>query len=254
MAKEIAPICEVAGLPLPILPPRPCENGAFLYPRLPYNIGPNNHHPWFNEDRIKKLGNGGAALQSSRIQNIDWYYHKNFHEMFGDLSKEIPIDDDGLFKLAVSAIAGVIPKTAVDVSRRGEYEIVELTQAQQKQIASKTTIDQKKPIARFLADYAIKQEITEVIDEIKIEEFLDERTDFAKKYEIARQMLGGAIDLSLENLGLYSQEIELRSQGLIVQEKPKTFYWTAKSLVRNHFDYFTWQVKEQMEARLATQF
>lgn len=248
MAKEIAPTCEVTGLPLPILPPGPRENGAFLFPRLPTDFATNDHHAWFDEKKIKKLGDGGEALQNSRIQNIDWYYHKNFHDMFGDIAREVPADDSELFRLAVTSIAGVIPKTAVDVSRRGEYKIVELNEDQHVQIASKIAIDQRKPIAEFFANYATKQDLTNVVDELKIEEFLDERTLYSRKYEIARQMLGGVIDLSLENLDLYTQEKELKDQGLIVRPKPRTFYWTAKSLVRNHFDYFAYQAREHLAA------
>lgn len=246
MAKEVAPICEVTGLPLPILPPGPRENGAFLYPRLPANFPQNDHHVWFDEKKIKALGEGGEALQNSRTQTIDWYYHKNYHEMFGSLSRELSENENEHFGLTVSAVAGVVPRMAVDVSKRGEYKIVELAEDQHIQIAEKLSIDNRKPIAKFLADYAMKQQVTDVIDEIIIEEFLDERTENTRKYEIARTMLGGVIDLSLESLNLYAKEKEIKSQGLIVRPKPRTFYWTAKSLVRNHFEYFATQAQEHL--------
>lgn len=247
MAKEVAPTCKVTELPLPILPPGPRENGAHLFPNLPY-FPDNNHHAWYNENWLKKQGLGGAALQASRIQNIDWYYHKNYHDMF-KRGPKTPRGEDELFRLGVLSVAGVIPQKAVDVSKRGEFALIEISEDQRAWIASKTTIDQKKPVARFLTDYVAKQEITEVVDEIKVEEFLDRRTDYATKIEIARLMLGEAIELSLDNLGLYQQEKELKEQGLFAQPKPRTFYWTARHLIRlNHLGYFI----DSIEDRLVT--
>ncbi len=246
MAKEIAPTCEVTGLPLPILPPGPRENGAFLFPHLPDNFAPNNHHPWYDEKELKRLGIKGEALQNSRIQNLDWYYHRNAHDIFKK-GPILPKKEEDFFCLGVLGVSGVIPRQAIDVSERGEYSIVELTDEQHLQIAQKTTIDQKKPIARFLVEYATKQKITDVIDETIVEEFLDSRTDNDKKREIARLMLRGAIDMSLEGAGLYKREKDLKEQGLMAKRKPKTFYSTAKQLVRvSHLEYFASRLEDQL--------
>ncbi len=250
MAKEFAPTCEVTGLPLPILPPGPRENGAFLYPHLPEDIPANNHHAWFEARKVRGMGLAGEALQNSRIQKVDWYVHKNFHEIFSR-GPELPNGKDRkdkLFALGVKAVAGVIPIQAVDVGKeRNVHEIVNLTPDQHLQIAQNTAIDQRKPIARFLADYAARQKITGVVDELVIEQFLDRRTDYVRKREIARTMLGGAVDLSLDNVGLYDEEKELKDQGLIAKPKPRTFYWNTKQTIRlNHLEYFSETVEENL--------
>ncbi len=252
MAKEFAPSCEVTGLPLPILPPGPRENGAFLYPYLLSDIPANNHHAWFEARKVRGMGIAGEALQNSRIQKIDWYYHKNFHDIF-DRGPELPNGKDKkdkLFALGVKAVAGVIPLQAVDVSKeKGTYKIVDLAPDQQLQIAQNTTIDQRKPIARFLADYVAKQKITDVVDKLMIEQFLDRRTEHTTKKEIARLMLGGAVDLSLDNAGLYDEEVELKEQGLIAKPKPRTFYWNTKQTIRlNHLEYFSDTIEENLVA------
>lgn len=247
MTKEITPVCEISGLPLPILPPGPRENGAFLYPNVIDPQGPNEHHPWHNERAVKDIPFGGEALQNSRIQIIDWYYHKNYHDMFeGPI---LPADEDRLFRFLVTGVAGVIPLQALDVSRKGEFSVVDLTKNQQIQIASKIRVDQNKPVARFLAEYATKQEVSSVVDEIKIEQFLDKRTDGEKKREIASLLLGGAIGLSLENAGLYDHQKDLKDQGLFAKPRPRTLYWVAKHLVRlKHLEYFSSRLEDSLSA------
>lgn len=246
MAAEFTtPVCEVTGIPLPILPAQPRFDGAVLAPKS-YDI----HHVWHPKRDVIAMGAGGLALRRSRVQRTDWHlHHDGYHDVFD--GPKLPTEEDELFRLTVLSAAGVVPRQAIDLCRRGDYKIVELDDDNHEKILNRIGIERRKPISRFFAEYAQKQDITEVIGDSEINEFLDQRTNGARRRELASIMLSGALELSVDNLGLTNYHVELKKQGLITAEKPKTFRWVAKHIVRlGHLDYF----KDEMEARLATQF
>lgn len=244
MAAEIpTPVCEVTALPLPILPPGPRENGAFSIPK-----SADKHHAWHSRKDVLALGTGGLALRNSRIQLTNWkLHHLGYHEIF--TGPPLPQNEGELFRLTVLSAAGVVPRHALDLSNRGEYEITELDDEQHAKISNAVSIQQKKPISRFFADYAKNQDILSSNPnmELKIEEFLDRRTDGFTKRTIASELLGTALDLSIDNLGLTEQHKELKEMGYIRAPKPKTFRHVAKSIVRlGYLDYFRVEMENQL--------
>ncbi len=243
MAAEFTtPVCEVTGLPLPILPPEPRESGALSISR-----SPDFHHAWHPRRDVLAIKSGGLALRRSRVQTTSWEVHHNgYHDMF--IGPELPNSTDELFRLTVLSAAGVVPRRAIDLSRKWDYKIVDLDDDQHAMILNKVKIERRKPISRFFAEYALEQNVTDVITDSQINEFLDRRTDGGKKREIASILLAGALEISVDNLGLTNSHRELRDQGLLVENKPKTLKRVAKRIVRlGHLEYFS----NEMQIRLA---
>lgn len=247
MAKEITPSCEVTGLPLPILPPEPRENGALLlsvYPRF-NRLPPDKHHHWHPSGQLEESGLAYSALRNCRIQKINWVlHHYGYHNIYD--GPEIPDNETEIFKAVVFSAAGVLPRQALDVGNQ-EYKVVNLSDEEHLKISKKTSVARSKPLSMFFADFVSRQASEEVVKEKQIDEFLDKRTSSSRRHEIARLLLSTCVDASVGNLGLDTVYDELKSQGFFAVPKPDNLRKTAKHYIRqNYMDYFIERLDEQL--------
>lgn len=232
-AEVLTPVCEVTGLPLPIFPKEPRFIEA-LYINEPYEA----HHHFHPRREPALMSIGGKAVRNSRIQIVNHNLHTDYHQTF--IGPELPINEDEIFRLTVLAAAGVVPRQALKIDKKGEWQEVELDNKTHQAVSKTIKVDQTNTLARFLAGYAVAQGIDKFVDEIRIEQFLDSRTAKDIKYEISRLMLGETLGYSIAALDLEDQHQRLKEQGLITAAKPDTFYSVAKKIIRmKHLDYFS---------------
>ncbi len=173
-------------------------------------------------------------------------HHLGYHEIYG--GPELPKDEAGIFKAVVLSATGVIPRQGLDVTSK-EYKIVDLTKEQHKKIGRKTQVARSKPLSMFFADFVSRQGNNDMIEELKIEEFLDKRTPDTRKFEIARILLSACVDVSIDNLGLDKIHTELKQDGFYIKPKPDGPRSVAKHYIRqNYMDFFI----DRLDNRLAT--
>lgn len=145
----------------------------------------------------------------------------------------LPVTDDQAFEVVVKSVAGVMPRRALDLSKKGEYKEVPLGNAGHSRLSQPGVVEvgNRAIVSLFLAEYTAKQDIKDQIDEVTIEEFLYRYTPRTRKNEIARDMLSIALDVSLADLNpVYN---DLKEEGYI-RRHPETFRKVAKRLVRCH--------------------
>ncbi|MGI9028001.1 MAG: hypothetical protein ACR2FM_04145 [Candidatus Saccharimonadales bacterium] len=224
-ALEKTPMCEVTGLPLPIFHKEPPTNGA------PFSFQKNYHHH-FHPERSPALQTvAGLAVRGSRVQHISYALHTNYHNLF--TGPELPENEDDAFRIAVLSASGVVPRSAIDVSKPRQWREVRLNNYDHSFLSRPKIIGVDKPgnLALFLAEYAAKQDIQGSLDNIIIDEFLNRNTPKVRKQELARMMLTEALNLSLEELNQtyagFKKEGYLRSRS-------ETFRAVAKRLIRCH--------------------
>jgi len=248
LAKEIiTPACEVTDLPLPLFPAEPRENGALLISsaerllQRPTDL----HHHWHPARELKSMGSQGEALRNCRVQQVSWgLHHLGYHNVFK--GPDVPNNKEDIFRKVVLSVAGVVPRQAIDI-KRGDFKIIDLSQKQHNQLANRISIANSKPISRFFADFVASQDMKEVVSSSEIEEFLDRRTTRVRKHEIARILLSGAIDLSVDYLGLNDEHQLLKRQGFFTKPKPATPRWIAKKFIRlRYMDYFLQKAEDQL--------
>lgn len=218
MAEKLpTPICEVSGLPLPVLPIEPREIGAL-------SMKPNRHHHWHPE-RSNELQNlAGLAVRKSRVQLLQPKVHDAYHNMY--LGPELPTNEGLAFRLGILAAAGVVPRRALDIREAGKT--VGLTPAAHARIASTVQIEHTRPLAEFFAAYCAKQDISKLL----VEQLLDPETSPELQNQIARDLLGSSLTASLD--GLLEEHRIMRKEGALAIPKPPTLYAVARRLVRKH--------------------
>lgn len=253
---ERTPSCEVTGLPLPILPKGPREIGALSRSVRPdlSQLPPDSHHHYHPERAPALRGVAGLAIRNSRIQKTNYFlHHEVYHQTFG--GPELPEDEDQIFKLVVTAAAEVVPRKAIKLNEVGDWKIVEMNNSQHKKISKAISIDKRDSLAVFLADYASRKDIPNIInDDSVIDEFLDRRTQAERKRQIARLMLARSLALSVEDVELEGKHRELKDMGMINHPKPLTFYTVAKKIVRSHHvEYFQQLVSEHLHDHTSLQ-
>ncbi len=246
------------GLPLPIIP------GGLLDRRHnfgeQYETEKKNYHHHFHPERSQVLLNslGGKAVRVVRGQVIEKYLHDRYHKIFQ--GPEIIDDDDQFFRLVVMSIAGSVPPQAIDLSKPGEVNIVELTRKDKRYIRQRlfaeggqsqsknhlsTFKESKSTIEEFLSTYAAKK-CTDIIDEVLFEEFLDVDTPLRRKRRIGNYILGHTLNEDLRNLE--RETPKLRQEGYSTLPIASSVYnyfglnFTIDALTKhltNHFDLAT---------------
>lgn len=219
MAAEIqTPVCEATGLPLPILPTEPDEQARFLF---------EDYHHHFHPRRDPQLmGADGLAVRFSRGQLVQRFLHDRYHAIF--TGPPLPESQDEKFRLAVLACSGMVPRQAIDLSKPGQFQIVDLSHEQFERIAAPRSIyvekahsnngkayDRKRhTIGKFFAAHALSQGVQDTLSSSVIGEFLDDKTAAERKKELGNFILTQALRLSIEPIMPIHEE--LSAEGFVL--------------------------------------
>lgn len=222
---ERTPTCEVTGLPLPILPNEP----RIIEARS--SFPPNLHHTNHPKKNPFLLTVPGLAVRGCRVQRVNYALHQNYHDIFSGPEDIYPMTDDETNEFVVKCVAGVMPRRALDVSRKGRCTEVLLNRYTYELLTQPKNIfvDNKINVSKFLAEYNARQKVEKRVANIVIDEFLCSSTRLRRKNEIARDLLATALDISL--IGLTPLYEDLKEEGYI-RSQPETFRKVAKRMVR----------------------
>ena len=193
------PSCEVTGLPLPIRLSEP-PNGAR------FNFHDYHHH--FHPAKELRASLSGKALRYSRGQDVPRALHDRYHDIFS--GPAVPDEESAHFKLTILACAGVVPNKVIDLSRPREFQIKTATKQEHQHFVEQNTIHIEQPnridnqtkikntIGKFIVCYALKQNLSDVISERVVEEFLETNNAIERKKELGNYILREVVGVALE--------------------------------------------------------
>lgn len=202
------PTCEVTGLPLPIRPSEPPKGARFGFH--------DYHHHFHPEKKLTNDNLSSLALRYSRGQDVPRSLHDRYHDIFD--GPPIPKSESDRFTLTILACAGVIPRVAIDLSEPRTHQVLELSDKEHQILADNqvthietaTRPDNRQKIrntiGRFIACYALDQDISSIISDRVVDEFVHHSTDILRKKElgnfILREAVGHALDpvVSVHNI------------------------------------------------------
>ncbi len=213
------PVDQPTGLPLPILPAELSKEGSFDL----LDQEKNFHHIWHPNTSEELQGITGRALRYSAGWFIQKTLHRNYHELFYG-PQQLPSDIDQKFRACVLSCAGIIPPQAINLSVRGEYEIVDLTKSQQSWLSRSgllciestysrnptTASCRRNDIGRFFGEYAVTKS-PEVCKELLLEEFLDPNTPPEQKRKLGNKILSITLNEPLSDIE--KQRKQLKKEG-----------------------------------------
>lgn len=210
--KILTPSCEVTGLPLPIQPEEPHESEALFFKNYNYH-----HHFHPREDPALKSADG-RALRYSRGQYLPVALHSRYHTIFA--GPQLPEGEQEVFKTIVLACAGVIPRQAVnaysgevvDLSSR-EYEYlsqpdVTYIEGAFNRISVKNARKPRNRLGAYFASYAVNQDLSGVISEKVIKEFVHKKTSPERRKELGNFILRTAVNESLSEVAPLHRELK----------------------------------------------
>lgn len=239
------PTCEVTQLPLPILPTL---------------TGNEDFHHHFHPAKSPELGAltslSGRALRYSRGQDVNRTLHNRYHNIF--TGPDIPQTDDERLRLCLLACAGVVPRQALDLSTKGQFEIVdvddetyrELTRPQsihvEKQFHQFMGARKRQAIGEYFAAQALQLQIDDIVSRKVIKEFLGSKTKPERRMELGNFILKEAsIELVRPLAPLYE---DLKTEGYVGNRKVTSI---SKAVLTFFTKDFYPQFYKQAEDRLA---
>lgn len=201
MAERMTPVDDLTGMPLPIIPK--LERLPLRHP----DIADWHHHFHPRSDpRLKTVG--GLALRNSRLQLVAREYHndgpKRYHKFFD--GPPIPESEATQFGMCVLACAGYLPESGIDL-RSGEPVVARLDHNQRNLLRShrRNNFDYRyfrygyDPIRRFFAKYVLEQNLTEILPQRTIDEFLYSRNP-NRRSELGRTIIEAAASSATEHI------------------------------------------------------
>lgn len=244
-AERITPVDELTGLPLSIVPTRK------KVPSRNPNVADWHHHFHPKEDpRLKTVG--GLALRNSRLQLVFRTFHNEgphrYHRFFD--GPPIPQDEATQFGMCVLACAGYIPENGIDL--RGDVPVVKRLTEEQRSILATPNIDKNQefdyhhfrygyePIRSFFIKYTLDQDLTSVVPESSIDEFLYTR-DTERRKEKGSTILELAASAATEGM-VDANYALLRDMHLLHEAMPpephKLVYYKLGRMARQETDVF----------------
>jgi hypothetical protein len=228
MSELSTPYDKLTGMPLPIFVTPRVLDDAGEYVDFHHHFHPKNHislgfitsndperpskgkdYSDMNEEE-KVLWLEGKAVRNSRVQIVPEYLHGRYHDLLA--GSPLPQTRAEKFTAAVLACAGVMPRRAIDLSKKGDYQEVDLTDRQHRFLAGSKRLHfagaheggefeaiRRDRIGRFFAEYAIERSAQDLIDDSLIDEFLHS-TDTTARKKLGRSILEMAIDDSVASL------------------------------------------------------
>lgn len=243
--ERITPIDELTSLPLPITPPRK---------KVP-NHNPNVadwHHQFHPRDDPRLKTVGGLALRNSRLQLVFKTFHNEgphrYHRFFN--GPPIPEDEATQFGMCVLSCAGYIPEDGINL--RGDEPVIRRLTDEQRAILQEPNLDKNQdfdyhhfrygydPIRDFFIKYTLDQDLTAVVPESAIDEFLYSR-DNEKRKRKGSDILELATSAATQGV-VGANYALLREMRLLHEAMPpephKLVYYKLGRLSRQEVDVF----------------
>ncbi|MEI6237446.1 MAG: hypothetical protein WCP03_02490 [Candidatus Saccharibacteria bacterium] len=212
MEKRITPVDNLTGMPLPIYPfSNEHDLGVELYdgPKTSEDLGGlteninNWHHAFHPEYEMKSNKAGALFLRHSRVQRVPVWLHDDYHYIYQ--GPEISDDIEKRFLMGVFAVAGYMPKVAIDVPNSLEEDkIVPLTFSEYKEMIQpdmlKGQFAEKKVRLRQASKFMMKIILKQDVKAVKVsdcKEFLI-TSDREKRLKMAHLIIEQLADQSTE--------------------------------------------------------
>ena len=213
--------------------------------------GPGNVLSSLDELSLGKLG--GLAVRVSRTQRLEPVLHTLLHIKFPEGSDKANALSDK-FVTAVENCAGVVSRTAVDVTAAEGHEFVHMDDDTFAKVVNPWRLHieeyyydrpegyQKRVLGSFFMRYASEQDLGHISPDI-IDEFLS-TSDPGRKTSLGRDILREAVDVSIEPVAPIHQElrrlgmIQAASKGLrhaVWSNTPNEMIAPALQLLANKF-------------------
>ena len=256
---EVTPKDELTGLPLPVLSKRSDlyfqKNGEairrdsnFHHHFHPINAPELGYDEFGNKLEFGEPGRmDGLALRYSRGQELPVWLHDRYHNIFN--GPQMPVDEKSKFTLVVLACAGVVPREAINLYTPGEWQQVTLDDRQHDFIRRKVHYEgaghkanrsRRGPIGSFLANYALKTPLAEIVEEKNIRKKIDEFLNPSSKrqrHESGAFILKHAIGASVADLIPLHQEAQ--REGMVKSKTRELGRVVLKYFTEERFpDYF----------------
>lgn len=209
------PVDEI-GMPLPLAPIIGESQDASQPPDW-------HHHFHPRKSPILTRDLGGQAVRNVRLQRADYHqHHFDYHGYY--FGPPLPETRQQQFGIVVLASAGYVPERAISF-RDGQPEEIYISKRQRQSLWSSgdLKIAASETIRRFLIDYTVSQDLTE-IDEKLVDEFLN-TPNMQKRYHLGGRLLQLAIEAAIEPIdpfyriawkkGLMPRESSSRPQRLV---------------------------------------
>lgn len=213
------PRCEATGLPLLIYPSEP-PNGA-LFVRTDF------HHPRHPRTDPELVGPDGLPYRYSIGQDTQRWLHNNYHDIFG--GPVLASERKQKLGEIVLPCAGVAPRQALDVSRRGTFRVVNLTDTEFEWLTDpvryhiEDAFDEKRghyvrrAIGKFIASIALDQDVSQSISEVVIEQFLDPGISDERRKTLGNLIMTEALDMTVDDLR--PKVTEFKKQGYVLPQR-----------------------------------
>lgn len=190
-AEAYTPIDDI-GMPLP-LAPTDLETHDASQPKPDWH-----HHFHPRRSLILTQDWGGDAIRNARVQKANWNtHHLEYHNYYQ--GPELPDTPAQKFGITVLAVAGYVPEEAIEFVK-SEPSIIRLSDGQRNRLLKSGELRCAAPeiVRKFLIEYTVKQEFTDVKDSI-IDEFLNTSDDL-RRYRLGGTLLNLAVDKAVEPL------------------------------------------------------
>lgn len=221
------PSCEMTGLPLLVQPA--ITHGPWDF-----------DHCFFQKKapELQRETQGGRALRVCRGQILNKSVHKRKHGIFKGARLPAKESVSERFGLCVLACAGVVPRQAITMPTKNEFEVVDLSYEQMVEIAdpNRMHIEPKNTpamrrynrgvIGMFFAEYALSQSIDQVVSGRVIRGFLSPSATPQRKFELGNLILREASMATIEPLNEYYQD--LRTEGYVAPTGPDGLSQTVR--------------------------
>lgn len=193
------PTDPLTGIPYPILPIDPPTEG--LPRRFDY------HHQFHPRAVLVESGDiADSALRVCRGQDIPRWLHDRYHARYD--GPHFPRGISDRFATIVLACAGVVPRQAMYLGQDNnvlvtpsvaQYERIRSTiHYEYKDKEGKRTIDRNRSkLGIFFAQYALEQDIRDLVDDLLINRFLEPRSE-RERLLTGNTILAAAINASTE--------------------------------------------------------
>jgi len=218
----------------------PTDEYGMPYPIHPYqspagerDIRTNDHHSFYQRNALELQGEAGRAVRYSRCLTVTRWLHNNFHIAFPDGLDNLPSTEPDKFAVTVLAVAGYMPRKALDVRDPANPGLVPMSGKTydfvrgRKQMHYETKHNRStgcrdedyaaRHIGKFFANYVQKQDLTSISSK-------DIRAFISSGKTNRRRMLGmkilrEAIEMAVEPVDpMYVHALE---EGLVKKAQPK---------------------------------
>ncbi|MFZ1324358.1 MAG: hypothetical protein WAQ57_04345 [Candidatus Saccharimonadales bacterium] len=212
------------GMPYPIHP--------YEAPRGERRTWSDDHHSFYQKKARELQGDAGRAVRYSRCLTVARWLHNNFHEAYPGGTDILPRTEQDKFAITVLAVAGYMPRQALDVRDPGNPGLVAMSgktydfvrgrkqmhyeTKQNRAIGYRNEDYAARHIGKFFAAYAQKQDLTS-LSQRDIKAFLSSGNT-ERRRRLGMKILREAIEMAVEPVDpVYGQALE---EGLVKKAKP----------------------------------